>query len=80
MRYLSIRLLVSMENYYFLDGDHRRGPFSLDQLKTCLIAADTPIWKDSRNEWVPAAALEEVKNYVQWDLPAVYPRIKTVNT
>jgi hypothetical protein len=65
-----------MESYYFLDGENRRGPFSLDQLKTYLIAADTPIWIDSRNEWVPAAALEEVKVCVQWDLPAEYPGFK----
>lgn len=66
-RYKGCKIVVSMENYYFLEGDHRRGPFRLDQLKTYPISPDTPIWKDSRNEWTPAEELDELRGCVVAD-------------
>jgi hypothetical protein len=72
-----------MENYYFLEGENRRGPFSLDQLKTYEISFDTPIWKDGRNEWVPAGEVGELVGVVlpseaAWNVRIESKRLKRV--
>jgi len=48
--------------YYLHDGDERRGPFSLAQLKTKSITKDTPIWREGLEDWTKAGMLDELSS------------------
>lgn len=50
-----------MENvYYYLDGDVKVGPFSLDALKKAPITPNTLIWRNPFPQWVYAHTLPEL--------------------
>jgi hypothetical protein len=54
-----------MRKYFIKDGNFKKGPFNLDQLKLEKIEKDSPIWFDELGEWVSANELEELEDYLQ---------------
>lgn len=50
-----------MRKYFTKDGDFKKGPFSLDQLKLEKINANSPIWFEELGEWVTAGEVEELE-------------------
>jgi hypothetical protein len=47
--------------YYYLNGNIKMGPFSLDTLKHAPIKPDTPVWNKSLPDWVEARMLPELQ-------------------
>ena len=45
------------KEYYYLNGDTKTGPFSLDALKSAPINPDTLVWNSSLPDWVAARTL-----------------------
>jgi hypothetical protein len=54
-----------MRKYFTMDGDIKKGPFSLDELKLEKINTNSPIWFEELDEWVAASELEELEEYFQ---------------
>jgi hypothetical protein len=54
-----------MRKYFTKDGDFKKGPFSLDQLKLEKINANSPIWFEELGEWVTAGEVEELEECLQ---------------
>lgn len=54
-----------MRKYFIKEGNVKKGPFDLDQLKLEKISKDSPIWFDELGEWVSAEELEELEDYLQ---------------
>ena len=48
-----------MRKYYYLYGQDKKGPFSLDDLKLEDLSKDTLIWYSGLKDWVPASQIEE---------------------
>ena len=51
-----------MENkeYYYLNGDAKVGPLSLDALRFAPISPTTMVWNNSLPDWVEARSLPEL--------------------
>jgi GYF domain 2 len=54
-----------MRKYFTKDGDFKKGPFNLDQLKLEKINTNTPIWFEELGEWVTAGEVEELEECLQ---------------
>jgi len=50
------------KEYYYLNGDTKVGPFSLDALKSAPINPDTLVWNNSLPDWVAARTLPELQD------------------
>ena len=50
------------KEYYYLNGDTKTGPFSLDALKSAPINPDTLVWNSSLPDWVAARTLPELQD------------------
>ncbi|MDO4703461.1 CD225/dispanin family protein [Tannerella sp.] len=50
------------KEYYYLNGDTKVGPFSLDALKSAPINPDTLVWNSSLPDWVAARTLPELQD------------------
>lgn len=50
------------KEYYYLNGDTKVGPFSLDALKSAPINPDTLVWNGSLPDWVAARTLPELQD------------------
>ena len=53
-----------MKKYYLHINGEQLGPFALDELGTQQIYADTPVWHDGLNDWLPAKSLTELNSIV----------------
>ena len=49
------------KEYYYLNGDTKTGPFSLDALKSAPINPDTLVWNSSLPDRVSARTLPELQ-------------------
>lgn len=49
-----------MSSYYFHAGGEKKGPFSLEELKTQPVKKDSPVWRDGLKNWVSAGDLAEL--------------------
>ncbi len=54
-----------MRKYFIKDGDSKKGPFSLEQLKLQPIQSDSPIWFEELDQWVTANEIEELEEHLQ---------------
>ena len=54
-----------MRKYFIKDGDAKKGPFTLEQLKLEKINTNSPIWFEELGEWVTAGEVEELEDYFQ---------------
>ena len=51
-------------NYYIADGGTQRGPFTLDQLSSQAIRADTLVWCEGMPQWEPAVRVPALAHLV----------------
>ena len=51
-----------MKSYYFYSGSERKGPYSLNEIRSESITADTLIWYHGLEDWKRAKELEEFKD------------------
>jgi hypothetical protein len=58
-------LQILMRKYFIKDGDIKKGPFNLEQLKLQSIQNDSPIWFEELDQWVTASEIEELEEYLQ---------------
>lgn len=58
-----------MRKYYLHDGTSEQGPFSLEELKTKSLSADTSIWYEGLNSWTTANQVDELKPLLQLKPP-----------
>ncbi|MDR0844816.1 MAG: CD225/dispanin family protein [Tannerella sp.] len=52
-----------MNDYYYLNGNNKVGPFSLDSLKGQPITPATLVWNSTLPDWVEAGSLAELKDF-----------------
>lgn len=51
-------------DFFIIENDEQRGPFTLEQLKGMLIFADTPVWHEGLSDWTKASEIAELKDIV----------------
>ncbi len=52
-----------MREYYIFDGQAKRGPFDLEQLKSKILSKETPVWYEGLTAWMMAGNVDELKEY-----------------
>ena len=52
-----------MRQYYIFDGQAKRGPFDLEQLKSKSLIKETPVWYEGLTDWIMAGNIDELKEY-----------------
>lgn len=60
-----------MKKFYYSDGKEQFGPFTLDELKEKGITADTLVWYQGLEAWMPAAKAPYLKEVFGFSPPAV---------
>lgn len=60
-----------MKNYYLLDNGKKRGPLSLETLKSFDIFSDTLIWEESFEDWKEAQYISELDALVIKNTPPI---------
>lgn len=55
-----------MENkqYYILEEDIKKGPFTLEELQSLVVKADTKIWYPGLDKWTKASKIPGLHNYL----------------
>lgn len=53
-----------MKKYFFNDGAGQQGPFTLEELQSKNITAQTPVWYDGLTDWTTAGQVEELKDII----------------
>ena len=51
-------------DFFIIENDEQRGPFTLEQLNGMLIFADTPVWHEGLSDWTKASEIAELKDIV----------------
>ena len=59
-----------MRQYYIYDGQTKKGPFDLEQLKLEALNKETPVWYEGLKDWSMAGNIEELKEFF---IPNVIP-------
>jgi len=49
-----------MRLYYIFDNQQRKGPFTLDKLRSMQLQTSTPVWYDGLEDWTAASHIEEL--------------------
>ena len=52
-----------MRQYYIFDGQAKRGPFDLEELKSKILSKETPVWYEGLTDWIMAGNIDELKEY-----------------
>ncbi|MBK8142588.1 MAG: DUF4339 domain-containing protein [Chitinophagaceae bacterium] len=50
-----------MQSYFIHDGNQKRGPFTIDDLKQKGVEASTLIWFDGLEKWTEASSIQELQ-------------------
>lgn len=53
---------MAMTQYFYADGDDRKGPVTLDQLRAAPITRGTLVWYEGMPDWKPAGQLPELSD------------------
>ncbi|MDR1332266.1 MAG: CD225/dispanin family protein [Tannerella sp.] len=61
------------KDYYYLRGETKVGPFSLEALKSEPIAADTLVWNSALPDWTAAGTLPELQGLFATQAPPPPP-------
>ncbi|MDR3194629.1 MAG: CD225/dispanin family protein [Tannerella sp.] len=54
---------MNEKQYYYLNGDVKMGPFSLETLRHAPVKPDTPVWNATLPDWTEARALPELQAF-----------------
>jgi hypothetical protein len=69
-----INKLIMEKEYYYLDGETKVGPLSLDALKYAPVKPGTLVWNSTLPDWVEAGTLPELGSlFTPADAPAPPP-------
>lgn len=60
-------------NYWIIIDDTEQGPFTIEQLQENGITADTPVWFEGQNDWVPASQVVELAALLPAPEPPAVP-------
>lgn len=52
-----------MRQYYIYDGQMKKGPFGLEQLKLQSLNKETPVWYEGLKDWSMAENIDELKEF-----------------
>lgn len=52
---------VMIKEYYYLEGREQKGPVTVEQLKSVGISADTLVWAEGMENWLPSKDVEELQ-------------------
>ena len=52
-----------MRQYYIFDGQAKKGPFDLEELKLKILSKETPVWYEGLTAWIMAGNIDELKEY-----------------
>ena len=52
-----------MRKYFVHDGQKEKGPFTLEELSTEHITAETPVWYEGLESWTMAGSVNELKSH-----------------
>jgi uncharacterized membrane protein YdbT with pleckstrin-like domain len=52
-----------MRQYYIYDGQTKKGPFGLEQLKSQILNKETPVWYEGLTDWLMAGNIDELKEF-----------------
>lgn len=73
---------TTMSQYYYTDGKERFGPYTMEELKSKDITAETLVWKEGLVDWVPARNLSDLQSLfssaTDFQLPANVPYMPPV--
>ncbi len=70
-----------MRKYFIHDGQIKKGPFNLEELKGLQLKKGTLVWYDGLKEWAKAADLEDLKDYfIEKTNPPPLPKTFEINT
>ena len=72
-----------MRRYFIYDGQVKKGPFDLEQLKSQVLHNETPVWYEGLTDWAMAGNIEELKEiFVLKSTPPPIPKAfeKNVNS
>jgi hypothetical protein len=65
------------KEYYYLNGETKVGPLTLDALKNALVTASTLVWNSSLSDWTAAGALPELQDvFAGQTAPPTPPPVK----
>ena len=59
-----------MRQYYIYDGQMKKGPYDLEQLKLQSLNKETPVWYDGLKDWTMAGNIDELKEFF---IPKITP-------
>src|ERR1700690_1322484 len=64
-----------MPQYYIYDGQMKKGPFNLEQLKSQTLNKETPVWFEGLKDWSMAGNIDELKDFfTQKIIPPPLPK------
>jgi tetratricopeptide (TPR) repeat protein len=62
--------------YYYVSDDEKRGPFSLEELKSKRLKKSTLVWTEGLENWVIADQMEELKGFLVAEPPPIPKKIE----
>jgi hypothetical protein len=68
-----------MKKYFVYDGQAKKGPFDLEELKTQPLRKETLIWHEDLKDWTKVMDLEEFKDFFLQPIPPPLPKASKVN-
>lgn len=64
-----------MRKYFIYDGQMKKGPFTLDELKTQSLKRESPIWYEDLQKWINAGDVEELNEFfIPKKIPTPLPK------
>jgi hypothetical protein len=69
-----------MQKYFVYDGQAKKGPFTLEELKGQSIKKETLVWYEGLKEWESAGHIEELNDFfIQKITPPPLPKTLDIN-
>lgn len=65
--------------YYYIEENEQKGPFTIEQLKIVVIKPDTLVWCEEFDNWKPAREIEELKKLLK-KTPPPPPIVKNLSS
>ena len=65
-----------MRQYYIYDGQKKKGPFDLEQLKSQSLSKETPVWYEGLENWAMAGNIDELQElFIRKKTPPPLPKL-----
>ena len=58
-----------MKKYFYMDGTHNLGPFTIDELRERRITRETKVWYQELGDWKPAGEAPELDDLFRFSPP-----------